>query len=193
MSAIVAWATVAGWQGMTTPYKLVAWDTLAGHLAQSAPKSGTPTRVYVTNDDDGAVLSFFANRMRWNLDIVLVQPSDQPLDHVAGANAELMSRERLAVDRSPITPGSPAGLPLAMVRDFGELPGNQFWVASDVSASPGVTVALLSEQLKQTGFNVGEGFTATAVTRRWNTRYLGIYPVSRSASRNIVADVHSGR
>ena len=138
VATLVVWAGAAGWQAERSPYKQVGLDDIARRLSAMTAASGTPARLYVNNDDDGCVLGFFLNRSGVsNVDVALLQPASEPLDHVAGANVSLMAKNRLAADRAPITPASPPNVPLAVIRDVRDLPGNHFWIADDVDPGDG--------------------------------------------------------
>jgi hypothetical protein len=169
VAAMVVWAALAGITAQRHVYKAPGWDRLVSELVQRDRSSASPTLIYALAEDEGFPVKFYLDRLRRDdFNVVVVRKNNEANRRLFGA--------------SGVKPFWADTLPVLLVNDIRDLPGDSFWIADD--GENGDALGYNNESfrtiLANAGYSVGPGLSAEFVNRRWNSAPVHLLPVSRS-------------
>jgi 4-amino-4-deoxy-L-arabinose transferase-like glycosyltransferase len=169
--ALVSWALVAGVWAQFVPYKTPAWDTLAQYIVSQTPV-GQRTRIYALDEDAAVPMQFYLWRTgRTDLEVAIIQEDTD------------LNRQRF-VSGTVKKPYWALTVPVILVKDLSTLAG-PFWICDDQedAANIGFPGKSLTQIFRESGYAIGPSSSATVVNRRWNSRKVGVFPVSSDIAR----------
>jgi hypothetical protein len=174
-SLLLVWAALAGAGAQRQVYKAPGWDRLVAELVQreGPAAAGTPATIYTLAEDEGFPIRFYLDRLRnHDFRVVVVRKDDE-------ANRKTFGEHGLK-------PYWADTLPVILVKDVRDLPGDSFWIADD--GENGETLGYRNQSfrniLTSAGFTVEAGISAEFINRRWNRAAVHLLPVSRSPAAN---------
>jgi uncharacterized membrane protein len=168
-SAMIVWATLAGVSAQRHVYKAPGWDQIVSELVQRGKSATDPTPIYALAEDEGFPIKFYLDRLQnHDFNVVVVRKDND-------ANRRLFGEHGMK-------PFWADTLPVLLVNDIRDLPGDSFWIGDDGENGDalGYDNQSFRSILTAAGFTVGSGISAEFVNRRWNSAPVHLLPVSRS-------------